>query len=69
MSISSVLSVQARNVKLQEHAAWAVKILATSERWDILASTPVKISQFINKMCLHCFFPGVDKSGTSVIIL
>jgi hypothetical protein len=25
----------------------------------------VKISQLVNKMCSHCLFPVVDKSGTS----
>jgi hypothetical protein len=25
----------------------------------------LKISQFVNKMCSHCLFPVVDKSGTS----
>jgi hypothetical protein len=27
--------------------------------------TRVKISQLVNKMCSHCLFPVVDKSGTS----
>ena len=25
----------------------------------------IKISQLVNKMCSHCLFPVVDKSGTS----
>jgi hypothetical protein len=28
-------------------------------------STRVKISQLVNRMCSHCLFPVVDKSGTS----
>jgi hypothetical protein len=27
-------------------------------------STRVKTSQLVNKICLHCWFPVVDKSGT-----
>jgi hypothetical protein len=27
--------------------------------------THVKIAQLVNKMCSHCLFPVVDKSGTS----
>ena len=29
----------------------------------------IKILQLVNKMCSHCLFPVVDKSGTSVIVL
>ena len=35
----------------------------------LVSNTRVKISQLVNSMCSHCFFPVVDKPREVVIIL